>query len=195
MYFSPTYISSLIVEPLRFFFANFVSSDLTWDLDPKVSNIEIDTINNFNKIAIQAKPRILVSRGACTVKPIGLSDNLAEPIPTKYKGDTNEIKFLVAYGQAQVLIEAANEGTCERVLELTENFLAWSSSLICNSQGFKQFALPMSVSPCTPSKEDIEIFQCSIGLPWIKETQFQILEDNMNLTGFLISTEKINRPI
>lgn len=181
MYFSPTYISSLIVEPLRFYFAGFSTSDLVWDSDPKISTIEIDTINNFNKIAIQAKPRILVSRGACTIKPMGLSDNMAEANSSRSFGAGKEIRFLMAYGQAQILIEARNEGTCEKILELTENFLAWSAPLIANTQGFKQFAIPLSVSPCTPSREDTEIFQCSLGLPWIKESQFQVISDGLNL--------------
>ena len=106
---------------------------------------------------------------------------MAEASSSRDLGATNEIRFLMAYGQAQILIEARNEGTCEKVLELTENFLAWSAPLIASTQGFKQFALPLSVSPCTPSREDLEIFQCSLGLPWIKESQFIVTTDGLNL--------------
>lgn len=187
MYFSPAYISSLIVEPLRFYFFNYAPDDLKWSADPKVSNIEIDTINNFNKIAIQTKPRILISRGGYTLSPTGLSDNLAEGSSSRVPGNKFEKRFLLVAGQAQVLIESVNEGTCEKVLELTENFLAWSAPTIANVQGFKQFAFPLSVSPCTPSKEDVEIFQCSIGLPWRKETHFLIKEDGISFKQFLLN--------
>ena len=193
MYFSPTYISSLIVEPIRFFFANYTGPDLVWDPDPKISTIEIDTINNFNKIAIQTKPRILISRGGVTVKPVGLSDNMAEGNSNRDLGAGHEIRFLMAYGNAQILVESSNEGTCEKVVELLENFLTWSSPIIANTQGFKQFALPLSVSPCTPSSEDVEIFRCSIGLPWAKESQFQVVEDGLNLKGVLL--ELLDPPV
>ena len=187
MYFSPAYISSLIVEPLRFFFYNYAPDNLKWNEDPNLSQIEIDTINNFNKIAIGTKPRILVSRGGYTVSPTGLSDSMAEGSSSRDQGIKFEKRFLMVTGQAQILIETAYEGTCERVVELTGNFLAWSSPTIASAQGFKQFALPLSVSPCTPTSEDVEIFQCSMGLPWIKETHFLIEEDGLVFKQFLAS--------
>jgi hypothetical protein len=187
MYFSPAYLSSLIVEPLRYYFANYAPDDLKWNEDPKLSNLEIDTINNFNKILIQAKPRILISRGGYTISPTGLSDNMAEANSSRSIGKKSEKRFLLVAGQAQALIEAVNEGTCEKVVELTENFLAWSAPTIANVQGFKQFAFPLSVSPCTPSVDDVEIFQCSIGLPWRKETHFLIEEDGVDFKQFLLT--------
>lgn len=187
MYFSPAYISSLIVEPLRFYFSNYAPSNLKWDKDPDISQIEIDTINNFNKIAIGAKPRILVSRGGYSIASTGLSDNMAEGITSRATGKKSEKRFLMVSGQAQLLVETAYEGTCELVVELTQNFLAWSSPTIASTQGFKQFAIPLSVSPCTPSTEDVEIFQCSMGLPWIKETHFVVEEDGLGFKQFLAS--------
>ena len=197
MYFSPAYISSLIVEPLRFYFSSYGPSDLFWDPDPKISTIEIDTINNFNKIAIQNKPRILISRGGYMINPTGLTDNMAEGTSSRANGLKSEKRFLLVEGQAQILIEAVNEGTCEKVVELTENFLAWSAPTIASVQGFKQFAFPLSVSPCTPAREDVEIFQCSIGLPWRKETHHLIKEDGIQLKDFslTISTDAIIRAI
>jgi hypothetical protein len=197
MYFSPAYISSLIVEPLRFYFANYGPPDLVWDPDPKIATIEIDTINNFNKIAIQFKPRILVSRGGYVISPTGLTDNMAEATSSRALGLKSEKRFLLVAGQAQILIEAVNEGTCEKVLELTENFLSRSAPTIANVQGFKQFALPLSISPCTPGKEDVELFQCSIGLPWRKETHYLIEEDGIQLKDFLlkITTDSTSRVI
>ena len=189
MYFSPAYISSLIVEPLRYYFSNYVSDELKWNEDPKISGIEIDTINNFNKIAIQAKPRILISRGGYIISPTGLTDNMAEATSTRDFGKKSEKRFLLVSGQAQALIEAANEGTCEKVVELAENFLAWSAPTIANVQGFKQFAFPLSISPCTPASEDVEIFQCSVGIPWRKETHFLVEEDGLDFKQFLLRND------
>ncbi|MFI4962817.1 MAG: hypothetical protein ACHP6H_03055, partial [Legionellales bacterium] len=90
MYFSPAYLSSLIVEPLRYYYGNYAPDDLTWNSDPKLSKIEIDTINNFNKIAIQSKPRILISRGGYIIDATGLTDNMAEGTSTKENGLKSE---------------------------------------------------------------------------------------------------------
>jgi len=187
MYFSPAYISSLIVQPLRYLYANYGTPDLIWDEDPKISTIEIDTINNFNKLAIQNKPRILISRGSYVIAPTGLTDNMAEATSSRNPGIKSEKRFLLVSGQAQILVEAANEGTCEKVVELTENFLAQSSPAIANAQGFKQFALPLSISPCTPNREDVEIFQCTIGVPWRKETHYLVEEDGIDFKTFLLT--------
>lgn len=191
-YFSPLYLSSLIVNPLRYYFGGFTSPDPVWSDDPTASTIEIDTINNFNKISIQYKPRILVSRGAYSINSIGLSDALAEGTSSRDPGDTVSTKFLLVSGQAQILIEAANEGTCERITELVETFLTRAIPLLCDTQGFKQFALPLSISPCTPNREDVEIFQCSLGVPWAKEVQFKVGEQALQLKSFLLGVTSTN---
>ena len=80
MNFSPEYLSTLIIRPLRYLFANYAPEELRWTDDPKTTGIEIDTINNFHKKSIQQKPRILVSRGQYSVNPVGLTDNLAEGV-------------------------------------------------------------------------------------------------------------------
>ena len=187
MQFSPAYLSSLIVKPLRYLYARYTEPDLAWNEDPKISNIEIDTINNFNKIAIQSKPRILVSRGEYTIKPTGLTDNLSQGTTSRASGPNVEQRFLLVYGMSQVLIEARNEGTCERIVEITEDFLTRSGPAIAGAHGFKQFATPLSVSSCTPGREDTEIFQCTINLPWSKEIRFQVIEDGIEFKDFLLS--------
>src|SRR6266581_4410506 len=140
MIFSPAYISALIVRPIRFFFEFHSPLDVRWSEDPKVSSIEVDTINNFNKIAIQAKPRVLVSRGSYSIRPVGLTDNLAETKGIKeLKGATDRINMVLIEGMAQVMVEARNEGTCEKVVDLLEHFLAWTGPMIANTKGFKIF--------------------------------------------------------
>lgn len=186
-YFSPSYLSSLIVQPLRYYYSNFSTPELVWNKDPKLSTIEIDTINNFNKIAIQNKSRILISRGGYVFKSTGLSDNIVQGSGSRDTGIKSEKKMLLVEGQAQILIEARNEGTCEKVLELTQNFITRSAQTIANTQDFKQFALPLSVSPCTPSKEDTEVFSSTINLPWSKETHWLVEEDGIVFKQFLLT--------
>jgi hypothetical protein len=190
MQFSPAFLSSLIVDPLRYLYRNY-SEEFMWDPDEKKSLIEIDTINNFNKIAIQVKPRILLGRGQYSINPTGLTDNLAEsPDSRTLRGLKMNTNFLLIQGVSQILIEARNEGTCERLVDMTSHYLSWMTPLIADSQGFKMFGLPMSVSPCTPGKEDTEIFQCSINIPWSKEEQWVVKNDGVDLKRFILSISK-----
>lgn len=187
MKFSPAYLSSLIVSPLRYLYGRYVETDLLWNQDPKLSGIEIDTINNFNKIPLQAKPRILVSRGEYNIRSTGLTDNLSQGTSSRASGPKTEQRFLIVSGMSQVLIETRNEGTCERVVEITQDFLIRSGPDIAAAHGFKQFATPLSVSSCVPNREDTEIFQCTINIPWIKEMRFQVVEDGIEFKNFLLT--------
>ena len=187
MLFSPAYISNLIVRPLRYFFENHAPEELRWDQDDKKSCIEIDTINNFNKVKVQAKPRILVSRGQYSVNPVGLTDNLAEGRGIySAKGSKDNINMCSIQGVAQIMVEARNEGTCEKVLDLTQHFLAWTSPMIAGAHGFKSFALPLNVSTCNPSKEDTEIFSCTINLPWYREEHWNIKSNDISIKNFIL---------
>lgn len=188
MLFSPAYISTLIIKPLRYFFETQAPEDLRWDIDDKKSQIEIDSINNFNKVKIEAKPRILVSRGQYSVNPVGLTDNLAQAKGIwELKGSTNKVNMVTVQGVAQIMVETRNEGTCERVLDLAQHFLAWTSPMIAEAHGFKQFGLPLNISTCNPSKEDTEIFQCTINLPWYREEHWTVKSDDVSIKNFILT--------
>jgi hypothetical protein len=189
MIFSPAYLSALLVKPLRYFFENFAPEDLRWTNDPLTSMIEIDTINNFNKQDIQTKPRILVSRGQYSIDPVGLTDNLAEGVGVyASRGLRKSTNMYFIRGVSQIMIESRNEGTCEKVLDLAQHYLAWSSPLIASTQGFKSLFLPMNISPCVPGKEDTEVFSCTMNLPWMKEEHWQVNSgDEIKVKSFLIS--------
>lgn len=189
MIFSPAYISALLVRPLRYFYENHAPQDLRWSDDVKKSQIEIDTINNFNKHGVELKPRILVSRGQYSVKPVGLTDNLAQGRGIyASQGTRNSTNMLLIDGVAQILIEARNEGTCEKIVDLTQHFIAWSGPLIAEAHGFKMSFLPLNVSTCTPSREDTEIFTCTINLPWTKEEHYKTASgDDIKLKNFLLT--------
>lgn len=193
-YVSPAYLSSLIVEPLRWFFERHVSEDITWSPTPELSGIEIDTINNFNKIKIQAKPRLLISRGGYSISGVGISDNL---LSGKDFSETRGLKYSeymsILNGVSQILIEARSEGVVEKVLDIVSHFISWSGPLICATHNFKQFGSNLGISPCTPSKEDIEIFQATISIPWSKEEVYRYSTEGIQLKQFLlqISSEGI----
>jgi hypothetical protein len=181
-------MTAILVEPIRYFFNSYVPEDLTWNEDPKISNIEIDSINNFNKRPLQVKPRILVSRGQYSVNSMGISDSLASAKSMwETKGLKDQASLNALSGVSQVLIEARQEGTCERITDLLSHFLAWSAPMICDTHNFTRFALPMAVSSCTPSKDDIEIFQVSLNLPWYRDERWLITTDGVSLKEFLLT--------
>lgn len=192
MNFSPALITNNIVDPLRLFFAQYGGTDLTWTSDPKTSKVEVDSINNFHKVAIQAKPRVLISRGSFSIRGSGLADNLAEGDSLeKTKGLRDTLGLVFIDGQAQILIEARQEGTAERLVDMVSHFVVWAREFYCNYKGFKQFAQTISVSPVTPSREDLEIFQCSIGLPWSAEDSWHIRTDGVKIKDILLQATKL----
>lgn len=191
MRFSPTLLTSLIVYPLRVFFANYAGEDLKYDVDEKKSKIEIDSLNNLNKEAIQFKPRILINRGAYSIDRVGLSNNLAEGYsPLQTKGLQNNINMVMISGQAQIMVEARNEGTLELMTDMVSHFLVWSRPAICNTQGFKEFATPLTVSDPRLSKEDREIFQVLIGVPYVMEEQWNVKDDALKINNIYLDIKR-----
>ncbi len=186
---SPVYVGAIIINTLRWFFHNYSDEDLRWDPDPLKSKIEIDSINNFNKVAIQVKPRILISRGGYTVDTTtGISAGMSAG---KSYADTLGLRdseyLAIISGMAQLNIEARNEGTVEKVTDFVQHFLTWSAYLICETGNFRTFAAPnMSISPCVPSREDTEIFQVSVGIPWSKEERYRFSNDGVILKQLLL---------
>lgn len=185
--FSPTYLSTLIVDPLRYMFRNY-SENYKWDVDKEKTGIEIDTINNFHKVAIGFKPRIVVGRGQYSINPTGLSDSLSSGSPFRETLGLRDEKYMaMIQGTSQIMIEARQEGVCEDILDEVSHFVFWSSISICESQGFKSFGRPLVISPCTPSREDTEIFQTTINIPWTKEERWSLKTDGVDLKRFILT--------
>ncbi len=186
MRFSPLLVSSLIVKPLRYFFTNYAKqAELVWDEDPKISTIEIGTVNDFNGIKIESKPRILVGRGTYQIGKSGLTDNLAESKGVKELfGQSDRINMVYITGSIQVIIEAKNEGTCELIADMVSHFLIWSRPLLCDTQGFNELGMPMMVSDCTPDSEATEKFKVTISIPYTMEEDWRVRQDALKLKGF-----------
>lgn len=183
--FSAPFLASLITGPLRYFFNQYGHDiGLQWSGDINETEIEIDTINNFHKIAIGQKPRIMVDRGQFGISGIGLTDNMAEQVGFgQTYGLTDRKNFVLYTGQSSVIVQARQEGTCERVADLTHHFLVWSAPYLCDTQGFKSFAKNVVVGPCQPGQEDLEIFEIQIAIPWIKEEAWQVKNDAVLIKG------------
>lgn len=187
MKFNPALLTKLMVEPMRYFYANYTPDTLRWHPDEKIGNIEIDSINNYNKVAIQAKPRILVGRGQFQVRSTGLTDNLAQGKTIgETRGTKDRVNMILLDGVTQILLEARSEGVCEMLADLTYHFLIWTSPVLCDSLGFKNFANNLAISPLTPNKEDTEIFQCTINVPWQREEHWHVTNQASQLKDFIL---------
>lgn len=184
MRFSPILIGHSIIAPLRYFFANYAGEDLFYDDDEKKSKIEIGSIYNYHKIPFQIKPRILVNRGSYTITGSGLSDNLTESAGiSENKGLSRKTNQVFINGMASIIIESNQEGALEKITDMVTHFLVWSRPFISDSQGFKNFAMPLSVSDPVPAKEEKEIFQVTIQVPYTCEEHWMTRDDALKLNN------------
>ena len=183
MVFNPLLVSALIVNPLRYFFANYASNvELQWDIDPKKSQIEIGTVNDFNTVPLEQKPRVLIDRGNYQIGKTGLTDNMmSEPGIKQSLGLMHRTNMVFIQGMMVITIEANNEGTCELLTDMVSSFIVWSRPILCDSQGFKEFGLPMSVSQPQVVQEDKEKFSVQISFPYSKEDNWTVNQDAIKI--------------
>lgn len=189
--FSPLLVSKLIIVPLRYFFSTYTKEyELVWNEDEKKRSIEIGHMSDFNQVAVQKFPRIIVGRGDYQILKTGLTDNLAERYipPGKLSNNADDrINMVFIQGNAQIIIEARNQGTCELIADMVSHFIIWSRPLLCDTQGFKEFGLPMVVSDCTPDKEDVDKFKVIISFPYMMEEEWTVRQDSLGLKNFFMS--------
>lgn len=186
MQFSTGIIAPLIIQPLRYFFSTYTKeSNIYWDPDEKKRTMEIGESFDFNKIPIHEKPRVIVTRGEYSLAKVSLSDSLAEGKPfSETRGLKDYSHFLMYNGVASILIEARNKGTCELLTDMVSHFIAWTRPVLCDSQGFKEFGLPMGVSDCMNAPgEDVDQpkFQVRISIPWTREEHWKMRNDGVEL--------------
>ncbi len=188
MRFSANFIEALLVKPLKYFFSNYAPAELRFNEDEKVSSIDISSMSDFNKEATQKKPRILVDRGPFRIDGVGLSDNMAEKESAfTTLGLTVQKNMVLINGQAKIIVEARNRGTCELVADMVTHFYVWSKPFLCDSQGIKNFGVPMQVSECVQGREDTEVFQVSISFPYVMEELWKANDDALKLKNFYLT--------
>lgn len=185
-------ISPLIVQPLRYFFSTYsTSTNLIWDEDEKKRTIDIGESYDYNKIALQEKPRITVTRGSYSVAKVGLTDNLAEATSMSITGGRKDYRNMVLYrGDSTITIEARNKGTCELLADMTSHFIIWTRPVLCDSQGWKEFGLPMAVSDVAMVQDEdpnVPKFQINLSIPWMKEEHWNFKTDGITLKKIIAS--------
>ena len=189
MKFSPILTSSLIINPLRYFFATYTSQyGFLWDPNEKISTMEIGSVNDFNEIPLQQKPRILVNRGTYVLSKAGLSDNRLDGKDLFATGGLDNKKNTIwINGQASITIETTNEGTCEMLTDMVSVFLVWARPLICSTQGFNELGLPMQISECVVNREDREKFTATLTFPYVVEQQWRVDLDPIKFKSMLVN--------
>lgn len=191
--FSNGLIAPLIVSPLRYYFGIYTkdNTNIYWNEDEKERTVDIGEAYDFNKIPLQEKPRVIVTRGAYIIEKVGLTDNLVQAKPLSETRGNKDYKNMVFYrGSATILVEARNKGTCELLTDMVSHFIVWTRPMLCDSLGWKEFGLPLTVSDCqlmTGEDPNLTKFQTSIMIPWMKEEEWRYQNDGVTLKKILTS--------
>lgn len=186
-----------IVEPLRYFFSNPDSgTGLVWDPDPMKRTVDVRGTFSIDEVPAELPPRVVVSRGAfsCGSEFGGVNHSLYRDTGTfkERKGDKDAEYYRVYRGASVVMIEARSKGVCELLTDMTLHFLAWSSPIICDSLGFKEFATNLSISDCNARQAAQEgstgyRYETTIQVPWLKEELFRVRTSNPTLKEVLLN--------
>jgi hypothetical protein len=189
---SPIGVGRLILEPIRHFFHNYSpAAQFYWDPDAKKSKIDISMVNDINKEDVDNDMQILVNRGSVTVQKTGLSDNMLDAQPmSETQGLYKRRNLLIYNGQATVIVKSRNEGSAEVLTDMVMHILQWSRPHICDVLGFKDFALPMQISPTHQSKIDTEFFMVEISVPYTIEEAWNAENDALKLRDLFITFSK-----
>lgn len=194
-FFSPIDLSSLILDPLKYYFSTNTSfSSFYWNPDEKQRTIELDYINNQHKITYNERPRVLVDRGPYQVGKTGITDNLAVgQTAGQTLGLKNLTNFIMYSGQATILIEATQQGSCEVITDMVQHFLLWSKPYLCQTQAFKEFGYPMTVSSCEldAGTEGKEKFKSTITVPWTREEMWNVRDDSIKIKNFAMTLTQV----
>lgn len=193
---SPVFLGSTILTPLRYYFSHYAGADLKWDSEYDKTKIDISSAFDINKKTSEFKPRILVARGGYVVSTTGLTDNLAESEQMVNTYGLTKAKYLLlTSGECTLKIQAWQEGTCQRIADHLHHFISWTSHLLCNTQGFKKFGFPLQVSDIGLNKEDKEIFEIMVSIPWTKEEMWTIENDANKISNILVQFSKLEQSI
>lgn len=193
MKFDPLLVPSLILEPLRYYFATYGGRwDLKWSEDDKESQIQIDHYYNFHNQALENRPRIIVSRGSYMINKTGLTDNLAESKSIgELRGARDRMNMVLISGNAMITVEARQYGTVERITNLASHFVVWSRPVIMDTHGFKEFGLPMGISEPGIAKEGTaDKFVGNISFPYGVEELWRDYKDSIILKDVTTTLEQ-----
>lgn len=191
MQFYSGMIAPLIIEPLRYHFSTYTkaNTNLYWNEDEKLRTLDIGESYDFHKIALQQRPRIIVTRGAYGISKVGLTDNLAESKSFNITaGQKDYINMVMYQGTATVTIETRNKGTCELLTDMVSHFIVWTRPVICSTQGWKEFGLGMAISDIDVVVDEdpgVQKFRSNISVPWIREEHWRYQTDGIALKDII----------
>lgn len=191
-YFSPNQLQQFVVQPLRYFFGREnVPQNLRWHPDPKRTKLAIYGANDINKLALEEGPRIVVERGGYQINKVGLSDNLAEQkTMQETKGRVHKINAVQISGSVNIYIDSRAEGECNTIADMASHFICWTRPGLCDEIGFKEFGLPMNISPTGFAKGSTEVFRIQISVPFFTEEAWGTYKEGHALNGILMSVAK-----
>lgn len=186
-YFSPNQLQQLVVQPLRYFFGREnTPPNLIWNSNPELSKLSIFGANDVNKLELATNPRIVVERGGYGIDKVGLTDNLAEQRTLKETlGKIEKKNAVMIRGGVNIYIDSRSEGECNMIADMVSHFICWTRPFICNEIGFKEFGLPMSISPCGFARDSVEVFRIQINVPFITEEVWGSYRDGQALNGII----------
>ena len=191
--FSVGAVAQAIIVPLRYYFSTYSSAaNFIWNEDEKLRTMDIFESQDLNRVPLCEKPRIVISRGGFQVAGTGLSNNMATGVSFgAERGNQKNTNLVMYQGQATILIEARAKGACELLADMVMHFIGWTQPLLCDTQGWKQFGLPMAVSDCVPvstGDPNVVLFQVQINCPWLKEERWMTRTDGPELKKLLLTT-------
>lgn len=197
--FSIGAVAPAIIVPLRYYFSTYTSAaNFVWNEDEKLRTMDIFESQDLNRVPLGEKPRVVVTRGGFQVTGTGLSNNLSSGVSFgAQRGNQHNTNMVMYQGQAQVLVEARTKGACELLADMVMHFIGWTQPLLCDTQGWKQFGLPLQVSDCMiTGGEDPSVvkFQVQINLPWLKEERWLSRTDGPELKKLLLEVTNGNLP-
>lgn len=189
--FSIGAVAQAIIVPLRYYFSAYSSAaNFTWNPDEKLRTMDIFESQDLNRVPLGEKPRVVVSRGGFSIAGTGLSNNLSSGVSFgAQRGNQANTNMIMYQGQASVLVEARTKGACELLADMVAHFIGWTQPLLCDTQGWKQFGLPLQVSDCNIAageEPNVVKFQVQMNVPWLKEERWLTRTDGPELKSLLL---------
>lgn len=188
--FSPYMMPQIILRVLRFFFGQNVAG-YKWDKDHHNTDVLIyQSLEIIDREPIQGIPRVIVSRDAYTISPMGMNQSMTSADPMEVsKGLRRSKHAYLIQGGFTIQVEAQTEVAAEVISDMVSSFLTWSERSICAEFGLNSFGIPLSVGEPALDKEGQEKFKVTIRSQYSAETHFGINQDAIKIGALNLRVE------
>lgn len=196
MPYNSLYLVSFIRDLFRNMFHEYGGDKMSWDKDPRKSDLVIGTVNDVNSEDIAQKfPRILIQRGASLLQSQFIANNLQTRVKGGVAEGGTDIFRQDVQGSINIIIETRNEGTCEELGELLRRFICWCKPFIESTFRFQAFAKTVQISSCEMDQEDTEKFKININIPYIVEDRWMKSGDLVRLNHIFSEMTNIDQAV